>query len=975
MQNQQKGTVMEREQKSGRSPATFFFILLSFIMIFSCKGSSDLWNKVVTSVSAKEITAFGITDPASTGLIDESTKAISIAVPYGSSLNSLVAQFSFTGIKVSVGEVEQVSGKTVNDFSTPVLYSVTAVNGTVSNYTVSIIIVTSSSKDITAFTIKGKSGTIGNSTISIVLPYGTSLTSLTPVITHTGASISPASGIAQNFTNPVTYTVTAADSSTKAYTVTASTAMDNTKDITKFSILGKEGVISGTDITVTVPYGTDVTSLIPTVDYSGTSISPASGTVQDFTNPVSYTVTAADGSTKSYKAAVVSALSSSKDIISFDLIGVSGTIAGTYITLTVPYGTNLSSLAPSITHSGASITPSAGTYMDFTTPVIYTVTAVDASIKQYTVTVSIAASDSKDITAFIINGTSGIISGTGITVTLPYGSSVNSLAPVIMHTGASVSPVSEAYCNFTNPVTYTVTAADSSVKSYTVTVAIAANSAKDITYFGILGTSGIISGTDISVVLPYGTNAASLSAACTHTGATISPSPFIPQNYTSAIQYTVTAADSSTKNYTVTVTISAKIAVTGLSISPASPIVTVKNTTQLLPVFTPSNASIQTVTWASSDQSIASIDASGAITGKKSGFGDVIITCTSTDNPLVSASKTITVLPASGASETASGSGIKSTITYNLTSGATYTLVQTTPDTIGSSPITLPIGLLDVGTVNMFKSQMLGETEVTYEVWHTVYSWAILNGYTFSNAGQKGSPGSGNVNQPVTNVSWRDAIVWCNAFTEGYNLKNGSYPDLVCAYYNDSSYTTPIRSTSDSNIDSPYVYYTTAGNTDNSICTASGFRLPGTYEWEYAARYLGTTAPTPGNLATEFISQNTNGGSSGLTPGYFWTPGDYACGATYDYMNTSAVDLVAWYSGNATTTMKVKQKAPNYLGIYDMSGNVREWCFEIAYSTYRADRGGSYYNSASFLEIGDSSTGNAPNFASDVYGFRIAKNR
>lgn len=59
-----------------------------------------------------------------------------------------------------------------------------------------------------------------NHTISVTVPFGTIVTSLIPTITHTGASISPESGVAQDFTTPVVYTVTAADATTQDYTVT-----------------------------------------------------------------------------------------------------------------------------------------------------------------------------------------------------------------------------------------------------------------------------------------------------------------------------------------------------------------------------------------------------------------------------------------------------------------------------------------------------------------------------------------------------------------------------------------------------------------------------------------------------------------------------------------------------------------------------------------------------------------------------------
>lgn len=78
------------------------------------------------------------------------------------------------------------------------------------------------SKSIVTFDFPLGIGSIGDGVITVTVPQGTVLTALTPTIVHNGASISPASGVAQDFTNPVTYTVTAADGSTKAYVVTVS---------------------------------------------------------------------------------------------------------------------------------------------------------------------------------------------------------------------------------------------------------------------------------------------------------------------------------------------------------------------------------------------------------------------------------------------------------------------------------------------------------------------------------------------------------------------------------------------------------------------------------------------------------------------------------------------------------------------------------------------------------------------------------
>ena len=83
-------------------------------------------------------------------------------------------------------------------------------------------------KAITTFTVPSQTGTTTINetahTIALTVPFGTVVTALVPTIVITGASVSPISGVAQNFTNPVTYTVTAADSSTQAYVVTMTIA-------------------------------------------------------------------------------------------------------------------------------------------------------------------------------------------------------------------------------------------------------------------------------------------------------------------------------------------------------------------------------------------------------------------------------------------------------------------------------------------------------------------------------------------------------------------------------------------------------------------------------------------------------------------------------------------------------------------------------------------------------------------------------
>jgi formylglycine-generating enzyme required for sulfatase activity len=300
------------------------------------------------------------------------------------------------------------------------------------------------------------------------------------------------------------------------------------------------------------------------------------------------------------------------------------------------------------------------------------------------------------------------------------------------------------------------------------------------------------------------------------------------------------------------------------------------------------------------------------------------------------------------------------TVTVFITPSATGTLISTAVYSelvpVSGGTFTQTDGTNSFShTVSSFE---MGKYQVTYDLWYTVYQWAAANGYTFQNAGKEGSNGTAGAAptaaryQPVTMVNWRDCIVWCNAYSRMYGLT-----PLYCS---DPGFTTPIKDSTNGAYGSSVNL--TAGSFDNPYVnwSADGYRLPTEGEFQYAASYID--------------------GSS-------WTPYNYASGANDVYTDTAASEAVAWYSANSGgITHAVGGKTANALGIYDMSGNVYEWCWDWygaypdaivdykgpASGSFRVIRGGSYSVGANTLLVGGRQD-YTPCITYAEYGFRIAR--
>lgn len=168
--------------------------------------------------------------------------------------------------------------------------------------------------------------------------------------------------------------------------------------------------------------------------------------------------------------------------------------------------------------------------------------------------------------------------------------------------------------------------------------------------------------------------------------------------------------------------------------------------------------------------------------------------------------------------------------------------------------------------------------------------------------------------KPVDRISWYDAIRFCNMLS----MKEGKAP----------VYSVNGKTDVD---DWNYTAHTGAkidGEVKMNI-KANGYRLPTVAEWKFAA----------------------------------------AGGENYTYAGSDDIDEVAWYEGNSgNESHKVGRKKPNRYGLYDMSGNVNEWCWDSFHNDYRRYCGGCWYSKA-----GSDNKGNNCTVAFDFFQYAYSE--
>lgn len=290
----------------------FLFLGMLFTTILSCNDEINFQDHVPDYTNSI-IRSFTINGQSAT--INQTTGTINLTLPAGTNISDLAVNVALPQGAV----VDPASNSTVDFSKGSVIFTVTN-NGVSREYTASIAAF--GSPIIMTFSIGENKGVLDqvNGKIDITVGSKENIKALAPQYTLPGGTTStPQSGVSQDFTSPVKYTVLSNDGFTgKSYFVSVKQLAAPVIDMfaTSEDVCSETGIINNSAATIKVilPAGSDLSAIAPVITINDElTVSPASGVVQDFNaGPITYTVTNQEGLTKEYKVTVSSADSTQK---------------------------------------------------------------------------------------------------------------------------------------------------------------------------------------------------------------------------------------------------------------------------------------------------------------------------------------------------------------------------------------------------------------------------------------------------------------------------------------------------------------------------------------------------------------------------------------------------------------------------------------------------------------------------------------
>ncbi|MFG6685200.1 DUF5018 domain-containing protein [Mariniflexile sp. HNIBRBA6329] len=290
------------------------FLFLGLIFTFTQGCDDDIkFQDLVPDYTYSIIRSFEV--DGQTAAINHTTGTITATLPAGTDISNVIVNTTLP----DGATIDPASGSTVDFSAGPVIFTVSN-NGVSREYTATIAAF--GDPMIMTFSIGENVGVIdqANGTIAVTVGSQENIKALSPQYTIPGGTTSnPASGVAQDFTSPVKYTITSNDGFTgKSYfvTVTQLAAPIINSFATSEDVCAVTGIINNdaSTISLILPAGSDLTSIAPVITIDDElTVSPASGVAQNFSNgSVKYTVTNLEGLTKEYQVTATAANSTQK---------------------------------------------------------------------------------------------------------------------------------------------------------------------------------------------------------------------------------------------------------------------------------------------------------------------------------------------------------------------------------------------------------------------------------------------------------------------------------------------------------------------------------------------------------------------------------------------------------------------------------------------------------------------------------------